>query len=116
MFRSGCPIASTLDLVGDKWTLIIVRDMLTGKRKFGDFLASPEGITTNILSDRLKTMVEHGLVNKSPYQDKPVRYDYALTDKGRALHPALIEICKWANTQIKGTWVPPARFMENHKS
>lgn len=112
MFRSGCPIASTLDLIGDKWTLVIVRDMLAGKTKFGEFLGSPEGITTNILSDRLKNMVVHGLVEKRPYQDRPVRHEYFLTDKGRGLQLALIEICIWANHEIEGTWTPPAWFMQ----
>ena len=111
MPRSHCPIASTLDLIGDKWTLIIVRDMISGKKKFGEFIESPEGITTNILSDRLKNLVEHGLTIKQLYQGRPPRYEYILTDKGRALHPALIEICKWANAQIKDTWVPPDWFM-----
>ena len=113
VLRSACPIASTLDLIGDKWTLIIVRDMLSGKKKFGDFMESPEGITTNILSDRLKMIVDHGLAEKRPYQDRPMRYEYVLTDKGRALHPTLIEICKWANSQIQGTWVPPDWFMSH---
>lgn len=111
MFRSNCPIATTLDLIGDKWTLVIVRDMMSGKKKFSDFIESPEGITTNILAARLKNMVAHGLVEKRPYQERPVRYEYVLTKKGRALHPAMVEICKWANNQIKDTWVPPAWFM-----
>jgi DNA-binding HxlR family transcriptional regulator len=77
MTRSGCPIAATLDLVGDKWSLVIVRDMLMGKRRYGEFLASPEGITTNILADRLKRMEDLGLISKAPYQKHPPRYDSA---------------------------------------
>jgi len=61
--RSVCPIATTLDLLGDKWTLLVVRDLLfVGKRRFGEFLESPEGIPTNILTDRLRRLEEHGVV------------------------------------------------------
>lgn len=110
--RSGCPIAATLDLVGDKWSLVIVRDMLIGKRRYGEFLASPEGITTNILADRLKRMEEHGLISKEPYQDHPPRYDYALTPSGVSLLPVLQAMCRWGNRNISDTWTPPESFMK----
>ncbi|MCA3255226.1 MAG: helix-turn-helix transcriptional regulator [Alphaproteobacteria bacterium] len=110
-FRSPCPIATTLDLVGDRWTLIILRDLLTGKTRYSEFLSSPEKITTNILADRLERMERAGLIAKSPYQQRPVRYAYALTEMGRGLHPLLREICRWANRHVPGTWVPPAQFM-----
>ena len=83
--RSHCPIASTLDLVGDKWSLILVRDMITGKKKFGEFLDSPEGIPTNILTNRLKQMEQLGLIKKQQYQDRPKRFEYVLTEHGRTL-------------------------------
>jgi DNA-binding HxlR family transcriptional regulator len=113
-FRSPCPIATTLDLVGDRWTLIILRDLLTGKSRYSEFLSSPEKITTNILADRLERMESAGLIAKTPYQQRPVRYAYALTEMGRALHPMLREICRWANRFVPETWVPPASFMEEH--
>ncbi len=109
--RSGCPIASTLDLVGDKWSLVIVRDLLTGKRRFGEFLASPEGIPTNILASRLKRMEQAGLVSRQPYQANPPRFDYLLTGKGGELLPVLQQICVWGNVHIPGTWRPPESFM-----
>lgn len=111
-FRSPCPIASSLDLVGDRWTLVIVRDLLNGKARFSEFQASPERITSNILSDRLDRMEAAGLVERTPYQQRPVRYSYALTEMGRGLHPALRELCRWANRHIPGTWTPPPGFME----
>jgi DNA-binding HxlR family transcriptional regulator len=74
--RSGCPIATTLDLLGDRWTLVIVRDMVMGKKRFGDFLKSPERIPTNILTDRLARLAEFGLLEKRSYQDNPVRFEY----------------------------------------
>jgi DNA-binding HxlR family transcriptional regulator len=112
MTRSGCPIATTLDLVGDKWSLVIVRDMLIGKRRYGEFLASPEGITTNILADRLKRMEQYGLVSKEPYQENPPRYDYALTPTGVSLLPVLQAMCRWGNRNIRDTWTPPESFMK----
>ena len=110
--RSGCPIASTLDIVGDRWSLVIIRDMLTGKARFSHFLASPERITTNILADRLAMMEAAGLVAKTAYQDRPTRYEYALTEAGLGLLPVLQDICRWANRYLPGTWTPPASFME----
>lgn len=110
--RSGCPIATTLDLVGDRWSFVIIRDMLTGKKRYSTFLASPEGITTNILADRLKRMEKAGLISKRPYQKRPVRQEYVLTPRGEALLPVLQAICRWANRQFPDTWTPPASFMK----
>ena len=110
--RSGCPIATTLDLVGDRWSLVIIRDMLVGKKRFGEFMTSPEGITTNILADRLKRMENSGLVARRPYQKRPPRHEYSLTPRGDALLPVLQAICRWANRQFPDTWTPPASFMK----
>ena len=82
--RSPCPIASALDVVGDKWTLLVVRDMLRGKQTYNDLLASPERIPTNLLAERLARLERAGLVSRSAYQERPVRYAYVLTDKGKA--------------------------------
>ncbi|MBT5109296.1 MAG: helix-turn-helix transcriptional regulator [Rhodospirillaceae bacterium] len=109
--RSGCPIATTLDLLGDSWTLVIVRDMLTGKKRFSEFLDSPERITTNILTNRLAAMQANGLVEKTPYQKRPMRFEYELTEKGLGLLPVLQEVCRWSNKHMPETWVPPDSFM-----
>jgi len=114
--RSGCPIATTLDILGDRWTLVIVRDLLTGKKRFGEFLGSPERITTSILSDRLSLMEDMGLIEKKPYQENPIRFDFKLTQKGLGLLPALQEICRWANRFIPNTWRPPLSFMKRRRS
>lgn len=110
--RSPCPIATTLDIVGDRWTLVLLRDMLNGKRRFGEFLDSPERITTNVLTDRLALMEAEGLVEKAAYQQRPPRFEYRPTGKGRDLLPVLQAMCRWANRHEPGTWTPPARFME----
>lgn len=110
--RSGCPIATTLDMVGDRWSLVIVRDLVMGKSRFNEFLESPEGVTTNILADRLKRMEADGLITKTPYQERPTRYAYALTEKGRGLLPVMQAFCRWANTHCPDTWTPPEAFMK----
>lgn len=110
-FRSGCPIATTLDIVGDRWTLVILRDMINGKSKYSEFLNSPERITTNVLADRLQKMGAAGLVEKSLYCARPKRYAYVLSEKGRGLHPIVREMCKWANRYLPETWIPPESFM-----
>ena len=92
--------------------MVIVRDMLVGKKRYGEFLTSPEGVTTNILASRLKRLEQVGLVTKTPYQKNPVRFDYTLTPDGESLLPVLQAICRWANNRIPDTWVPPASFME----
>ena len=109
--RSSCPIATTLDLVGDKWSMVILRDLLTGKRRFAQFLASPERITTNVLADRLARLESSGLIARRAYSERPPRFEYLLTEKGAGLLPVLQEISRWANAYIPGTWRPPDMFM-----
>jgi len=102
--RSACGVASTLDLLGDKWTLLVVRDLLMGKQTYSEFQKSPEGIPTNILAERLKRLQQAGIVEKSQYQERPVRYAYRLTGKGRDLAPVLHSMLVWANKYIPGTY------------
>ena len=109
--RSGCPIASSLELIGDRWTMVVLRDLFTGKSRYADFLSSPEGISTNILADRLAAMERDGLVERKPYQSRPLRHAYALTAKGEALLPVLQQLCIWGNAHLPGTWTPPESFM-----
>ncbi|MEO3430860.1 helix-turn-helix domain-containing protein [Pelagibius sp. CAU 1746] len=109
--RSPCPIAATLDILGDRWSLIVVRDMFRGKKRFAEFLESPEAITTSVLSDRLAGLEVNGLVERRPYQKRPPRYEYVLTEDGRALLPVLQEICRWGNKTLPDTWTAPASFM-----
>jgi DNA-binding HxlR family transcriptional regulator len=109
--RSACPIANALDLLGDKWTLLVVRDlMFRGKRLYGELARCEEGIPTNILADRLKRLEGAGLVRREPYQDRPVRYAYALTPSGADLLPVIRELVRWASKHIPGTDVPRKRF------
>ena len=111
--RSECPITNTLDLIGDKWTLLVIRDMLFLKKKsFNEFLESPEGIATNILTERLKRLEEHGIVEKRHYQKTPVRHEYHLTPCGEDLRAMLMEMIRWGNAHIEGTFVPSAKMLK----
>ena len=110
--RSICPITSLLDIVGDKWTLLVIRDLFLGKRRYVEFLGSKEKMPTNILAERLKRIEEFGLVTKSPYQTNPLRFEYALTEKGEALEPILNEMARWGLHYIKGTKVFPKGLSE----
>src|SRR5690349_7837766 len=101
--RSHCPVANTLDIVGDKWSLLIIRDMRHGKRTYGELAESPEGIPTNILADRLKRLEEAGIIERTAYQERPVRFAYTLTDKGQDLGELLGALVRWGKKHIPGT-------------
>ncbi len=109
-FRSPCPVASAVDVVGDKWTLVVLRTIFAGRHRYGEIADAPEHISTNILADRLARLEEYGLVTKSPYQHNPVRYQYHLTAKGADLLPVLQAMAAWATRHIPGRWAPPRWF------
>src|SRR5271165_5036795 len=101
--RSACAVANSLDIVGDKWSLLVVRDLLHGKHTYGELALSPERIPTNILADRLKRLESAGIVTSTPYQERPVRYAYTLTPKGSALGDVLLAFVRWGKQHIPGT-------------
>jgi len=95
--RSECPISQSLDVWGDKWSLLIIRDLMTAKQlTYGDFLKAPEGIATNILAARLLMLEENGLIEKLEHPDSKAKVLYRLTGKGIDLVPVMIEINLWA--------------------
>jgi DNA-binding HxlR family transcriptional regulator len=108
--RSRCPIAGALDLIGDRWTLLVIRDLLFyDKRRFADFLASPERIATNILAERLDRIERSGLVRRRRYRERPPREEYHPTARGRDLVPVLRELIHWGQRHVPGTAQrPPA--------
>jgi len=95
-----CPIARTLDLVGEWWTLLIVRDALLGARRFDDFKGT--GIADNILAARLKRLTEEGILKRRRYQTQPDRYEYLLTVKGAELAPVVLALRTWGKRFTKG--------------
>jgi DNA-binding HxlR family transcriptional regulator len=100
--RSPCPIACTLDLIGDRWTLLVIRDLACGKTLFKEFTASPEKIATNILTERLQRLVQSGIVEKFAAEASG-RDAYRLTAKGKTLFPILSNIAEWGLANIRGT-------------
>jgi DNA-binding HxlR family transcriptional regulator len=95
--RSNCPVSCSLDIWGDKWSLLIVRDLMLAKEcTYGDFLKSPEGIATNILASRLQTLEENKIIEKLDHPDSKAKVLYRLTRKGIDLLPIMIEINLWA--------------------
>jgi DNA-binding HxlR family transcriptional regulator len=95
--RSDCPVSCSLDIWGDKWSLLIVRDLMFAKQcTYGDFLKSDEKIATNILASRLQTLEENGIITKSDHPDSKAKVLYKLTQKGIDLLPVMIEINLWA--------------------
>ncbi|MED5221223.1 MAG: helix-turn-helix domain-containing protein [Actinomycetota bacterium] len=92
----NCSIAATLEAVGDRWTLLILRDLFRGVRRF-EALHRDLGIARNLLTDRLNRLVGLDIVQKVPYQDRPVRHEYRLTAKGADLSPALVALMRWGD-------------------
>lgn len=108
--RSYCPINLSLEIFGDAWTLLVLRDMMfAGKRHFGEFLQSDEHIASNILADRLARLVDGGLLTRADDPTHKQKAIYSLTEKAIALLPILVQIGAWGSR-----WVPDARKLEAH--
>jgi DNA-binding HxlR family transcriptional regulator len=96
-----CSVARTLAVIGDRWTLLVLRDCFLKVRRFEDFQARL-GIGRPILADRLNKLVEHGVLAKIAYQERPLRHEYRLTEKGLDLHPVVMSIVHWGDTHMAG--------------
>ncbi len=101
--RSPCPVSCALEILGDRWTLLVIRDLLLGKSRFKDFLSSPEGIPTNILTERLKRLMEHKVVIQVSDAGGSRHMAYQLTNKGNALMPIVKAMKDWGLSWEKGT-------------
>ena len=101
-----CSVARTLSVVGDRWTLLVLRDAFLGVRRFEDFQKSL-GVTRHLLADRLKKLVEHGILARRPYQERPERHEYSLTEKGIDLYPILIALVGWGDRWMDAGDGPP---------
>ena len=114
--RSGCPIDYALEIFGDRWTLLVIRDlMFRGLRHFREMIESPEGIASNILAARLKKLEGFGLIARYPDPDNRKQVVYELTDKGIDLTPVLIEIILWSGKHDADT-VAPKEFLERART
>jgi len=104
--KEDCSLSRTLAVIGDRWTLLILRDAFLRVRRFEDFEASLK-IARRVLSERLTLLVDEGIFRKAPYQDKPVRYEYRLTDKGLDLYPAILHLVHWGDKHAPTKAGPP---------
>jgi DNA-binding HxlR family transcriptional regulator len=102
----NCSVARTLEVIGEWWTLLILRDAFLGVRRFDDF-QHDLGIARNVLTDRLNTLVDHGVLERHRYQEHPDRFEYRLTDKGLDLHPVLFSLLRWGDRWTGGEEGPP---------
>lgn len=91
-----CSIARTLEVIGERWTILILREAFRGERRY-DHLQQKLGVATNVLSARLQTLCDHGVLERSAYQERPQRFEYMLTDKGRDLLPVLVAMLQWGD-------------------
>ena len=107
-----CSIAGTLEVIGDRWTILILRDAFRGVRRF-DEIQQDLGIARNVLTDRLTKLVDHGVLEKRQYQDRPARYEYRLTPKGVDLSPALVALMKWGDKHLAGGQPPVSLVHES---
>ena len=98
--RSNCPVANTLDIIGDRWTLLIVRDLCKGKSRYSEFLASGEKIPTNILANRLKTLQESNIIKRKLYSEHQSRFEYELTDEGKKLGEIVKMLYQWGKKHL----------------
>lgn len=107
-----CSVARTLDIVGDKWTLLVIRDAFYGVRRFEDF-ARDLGIARNVLTDRLGRLVEAGILEKRQYEERPPRHEYRLTRKGRDLFAVLLTLMHWGDTWAPADAGPPVDLIHH---
>lgn len=98
--EENCPVARALSVVGDRWTLLILREAFRRVRRFEDF-QSRLGVTRPVLAERLRKLVESGVLEKLPYQQRPLRHEYRLTEKGKALNSVLISLFAWGDSQMR---------------
>jgi DNA-binding HxlR family transcriptional regulator len=108
-----CSVARSVAVIGDRWTLMLLRDCFLGVRRFEDFERRLR-ISRSIIADRLKTLVDEGVLRREAYQDHPVRQEYRLTEKGMALHPVIMAIVHWGDVHYAGADGPP--LLHRHKA
>jgi DNA-binding HxlR family transcriptional regulator len=101
-----CSVARTVAVLGERWTLVILREAFQGRRRFED-MQRDLGIARNILADRLSRLVEEEILERRPYQERPPRYEYRLTQKGRDLYPVLVSLMQWGDRYTAGEAGPP---------
>jgi DNA-binding HxlR family transcriptional regulator len=110
MKDAACPVARAMGVIGDRWTLLILRECFLGERRFDGF-QKRLGITRHLLAERLKRLESMGLLNRQPYQERPLRHEYRLTDSGKAFAPVMLSLQDWARKNLPCDDVPPISFV-----
>jgi DNA-binding HxlR family transcriptional regulator len=105
-----CSVARTLERIGDRWTMLVIRDAFLGVHRFDDFQRDL-GIARNVLTDRLARLVDDGILERRRYQERPERFEYRLTDKGLDLWPVLISLMKWGDRHAPAKDGPPTLML-----
>jgi DNA-binding HxlR family transcriptional regulator len=108
-----CSVARTLSIIGDRWTLLVLRDCFLGIRRFEQF-QERLGVTRQVLSDRLRRLVDHGILSREPYQDRPPRHEYRLTPKGRDLYPVMLSLLAWGDKHMSDEFGPPLELYDRN--
>lgn len=108
--QQPCSLARTLSVVGDRWTLLVLRECFLGVRRFDDF-ENRLGVTRHVLAERLKKLTEAGVLIKQPYQQRPLREEYRLTEKGHDLYPAVLALVNWGDRHMSGAEGAPIRHV-----
>ncbi len=111
--KENCSVARTVSIIGDRWTILMLRDCFNGSKRFDEFQNSL-GISRSIVTDRLNILVEEGVLSKQPYQERPIRYEYRLTQKGLDLYPVLMSFFGWGDKYYSGENGAPLVF--RHKT
>jgi DNA-binding HxlR family transcriptional regulator len=106
----NCSVARTLEVVGERWTMLVLRDAFLGVKRFDDF-QKDLGIARNVLQSRLARLVDEGILERVPYQDRPVRHEYRLTEKGLDLWPILVSMLAWGDKYASPTEGPPLQLV-----
>ena len=103
--QEACPVARGLSVIGDRWTMLVLRDCFLGIRRF-EQMQERLGITRHVLSDRLRKLEAAGVLRREPYQQRPLRHEYRLTDRGKAFYPVLVTLIEWANAHVPPPGAP----------
>ena len=102
----NCSVARTLEIVGEWWSMLVIREAFNGVRRFDD-MQERLGIARNVLATRLQTLVDHGVLERRRYQERPERFEYRLTEKGLDLYPVLVSLMRWGDRWTAGEAGPP---------
>lgn len=110
--KEACPVARGLSVIGDRWTMLVLRDCFLGVRRF-EQMQERLGITRHVLTDRLRKLEAAGVLRREAYQQRPLRHEYRLTDRGKALYPLMVSLIEWANANVPAPGEPAVTLVSH---